>query len=184
MNEKLEKKIRKLLAKAGLEEEEVENIVDEINNSAAEDVEEDAPVEEQVDPTPNPEVVEEEVPVDVPPVEEVPVEEEVAPEIPPEVEEGEALPPAEEQPLEEVAPVEQAGPDPIVIELQSQLAEAQKAIEGLTARIGSLEEALENAGVVEGNNAEVGDETPKLTPQHDDEGENVLNDVLRQINGR
>lgn len=185
MNEKLEKKIRKLLAKAGLEEEEVQNIVDEINNSNVEEVEEGAPVEEEVNPAENPEVVEE-VPADVPPVEEQAVEEVAPAEIPPEVAESEALPLAEEQPpVEEVAPVQEPGPDPLVVELQGLLQEAQKAIDGLTARIGSLEEALQSAGVVEGgNNAEVGDETPKLTPQHDDEGEKVLDDVLRQINGR
>lgn len=185
MNEKLEKKIRKLLAKAGLEEEEIQNIIDEINNSNVEEVEEGEPVEEEVNPAENPEVVEE-VPADVPPVEEQAVEEVAPAEIPPEqVAESEALPLAEEQPpVEEVAPVQEPGPDPLVVELQGLLQEAQKAIEGLTARIGSLEEALQNAGVVEGGTAEVGDETPKLTPQHDDDGEQVLDDVIRHINGR
>lgn len=90
------------------------------NNEGDPQGEGELPPDEEVPPTPNPE--------------------ELPPEVPPEV-----VPPTPEEPGPEVPPVPPFDPT----ELLGKIDEMGKSIEGLLARIGSLEDALKGAGVLE-----------------------------------
>lgn len=199
MNERIAKKLKKLLAKAGLEEDKVDEVVEEVEAALAEEEvpEEEGNPEEAPLPPSEEEVVEEvpeEVVEEAAPNEEVPpLEEEAAPgdgnieaalqelaaqeegAVPPEGE----VPPTPDQALPEVPQV-----DPSAIQqLQSDFAEAQKTIEGLLARIDSLEEALKASGVI-ANDSKVGDENPRLTPNANQDNADAFDDVLAAINGK
>lgn len=212
MKEKTLKKIKKLLAKEGVEEDKIDSIVAEIE--ATEEGDENLPLGDEGIPTPegeegNPippevasdegdEVVVEEGAGEVPPSADA-----VPPEIP-----SDAIPPIEEEPqipvdgsieqavgdligdqpqeavpqelAPEVPPVPQIDPQQFQ-DLVSQLEELQKANEGLLARIGSLEEALTNAGVIEGGSqSALGDERPNLNEGN--KADNTLDQVLRELN--
>lgn len=198
-NEKLEKKLKKILAKAGLEEDKVDAIVDEVEGALEEeDVPEDVnPVEEE--PLPPSEEPKEEP--------EAPAEEQVAPtegEVPPQEEvvapndgnieqalnelaaqtEGAATPQEEVVPP---TPAQEQLPPPIdpsqIEQLTHDLGEAHKTIEGLVARIDSLEEALKSAGVITGE-SKVGDETPRITPNASADQNDAFDDILDVINGK
>ena len=198
MNERLEKKLKKILAKAGLDEDQIDGIVEEVESAVAEEVvpEEGNPDETtEVPPVEDEPVVTEPAPEEVPPeaaAEEVPPVEEVPPtdgniaaaldELA--AQEG-AVPPESEVPPEAVPPQEvipQADPTEIQ-KLSDDLAEAHKTIEGLVARIDSLEEALKASGVIS-NDSKVGDETPRITPNANQENNDAFDDILATINGK
>lgn len=210
MNEKLAKKLSKILAKAGLEQDKVEEILADVDKALAEEgaPEGDNPDENQLPPS------EEEG--DVPPTEEgagelppegelpiPPSTDDVPPasdELPPQEgdgsiedalsqlaaqEEGAPVPP---QPQEEVPPTPEVPPvpaiDPNVIgELTNQLGEANKTIEALKAQVDSLYAALKDAGVISGG-TNIGDETPRITPNASAENEDAFDDILATINGK
>lgn len=172
-------KIREVLKKHGLEEEEVSEVVSELTESAPADETpedhvdetpapvEDAPVEEG-DKTPEGDVppadegdaepAEPSEP-DVKPEEDVvpPTDDEpVAPEAPkadlPEgVEEIDPANPPVDEPVEPVEPAVAPTPevDPVIAELQGKLEESEKKSAGLEERIHLLEEALKSAGIME-----------------------------------
>lgn len=197
MNEKLAKKLKKILAKAGLDEDKVDDIVDEV---------EVALTEEEVPEDVNPEENEAQVP---------PSEEEGAPtpeeaQVPPESEPApEEVPPTEEPaPQETDGSIEQAlnqlaaeegaqtpeadvlpapaipAIDPNeVAKLTKDLNEANKTIEGLVKRIDSLEDALKSAGVIT-SETKVGDETPRITPNANQDNADAFDDILDVINGK
>lgn len=190
-------KIRESLTASGIPEDVVEFTISDITA----DEKSGQPEEEnkQGDPTAP---AEEEIPADqtapIDESEEAPVEEqegEAAPVVEPIAEE---VPPASEDPVP--TPEEQAAPvvDPVaeqnpvggyddgplkglINDLQTELAEAKKTIDGQAARIDSLEEALKKGGFLDDSEAPVGDETPKAPAavQVDD----PMDDVLAQING-
>lgn len=210
MKEKFEKKLRKILAKEGLDEEQVNKIVAEIDDAKAEEEApdgndpEDAPTipseEENGEGTPAPEEPAPEAPEapegEVPPAPEG--------EVPPndgnieaaiseiQSQEGEPTPEGEVPPVEvPEAPAQEVPPAPpapaidpaIIEELVNGRAEDKKTIEALMARVGSLEDALKSAGVIVGN-PQVGDETPRITPNASAEGEDAFDDVIAHINGK
>lgn len=184
--EKLIEALRETLAKLGLDEGAIEAALQEaVDKASAEenpqpsgdpvptdesDVLPPLPPEEPVDETPS-----EEQSADLP-VEEAqvpPTEEEVPPteDVPP-LEPTPAVPPFD--------PTELIGQ---VTNLQGQLDEQIKANEGLVARVQALEDALKNAGVIDGSNptTEVGDSFPSAAPQNPTE--DVLGSVLSELNG-
>ena len=204
MNERLEKKLKKILAKAGLDEEEIGKIVDEVEGVVSEEVNEEEGNPEETPLPPSEESSEGEVPNPeevAAPIEETPIppqEEEPAPqaeEVPPSdgdiasaldelaaQEEG-AIPPEAEVPPAPQEPLVPQFDPALVQELQSALGEANKTIEALTARIDSLEEALKGAGVITGS-SQLGDETPRITPNANADQIDAFDDVLNVINGR
>lgn len=198
-NEKLEKKLKKILAKAGLEEDKIDEIVTEVEGELVEEgaPEESNPIEnEPTEPSEEPKGEGEPTPKEEPAPQGEPtpaIEEEVPPTdgsieaainelVPPE--QG-ATPPVDEsvpQPAPQ-APIPAIDPSEFQKAVDD-LAEANKTIEGLTARVDSLEEALKAAGVIT-SDAKVGDETPRLTPNASrDSGEDALDNVLSVINGK
>lgn len=193
MNEKLAKKLKKILAKAGLDEDKIDEIVEEVveatteeevinENDNPDNVTPDQPSEEtQVEETPAP--TNEEVP---------PVQEEVPPtdgNIEQALQELAAQEQGEVPPTDAVPPTQEQAPVPPVVdpsateELKASLREANKTIEGLTARIDSLEQALKAAGVIT-SESKLGDETPRITPNANQENVDVFDDVLATINGK
>lgn len=69
-----------------------------------------------------------------------------------------------------------------ISDLTGKLDEEHKANEGLVARIQSLEEALKNAGIIDGSVAsQVGDQLPSDNPQ--EPTEDVFSETIRQLNG-
>ena len=196
-NEKLEKKLKKILAKAGLDEDKVDAIVDEVEGALVEeDVPEDVnPGEDAVPPSENEGEVpsEEEVVQEEAAPEEV-VEEVAQEEVPPTdgnieqalnelaAQEGEATPDAEVAPIPQEPIVPQIDPSEIQ-KLADDLGEANKTIQGLLARIDSLEEALKGAGVIT-SDSKVGDETPRITPNANSNNEDAFDDIIATINGK
>lgn len=197
MNEKLAKKLEKLLAKAGLDEDKIDEILGEVAEASAEEG-----VQDDANPEAVPEGEGEVQGEQVPPTEELPVEEvpsEVAEQVAPT--EEEQVPPTDgsiEGALQELAaqeeggqvpPTEQVPPvpaiDPSVIEqLTNDLGEANKTIQGLVARIESLEQALKSAGVIS-EGTQLGDEQGTLTPSaNHDASADVFDDVLARLNGK
>lgn len=195
-------KLKAALAELGLEEGQIEKVVavssdepqedpegksEEENTSSEGPVAEEKPSEsegnegedegvppqDEVPPEsesvpPLPEVPQEEVPVEDVPVEEPPVEE----------------PPVEEPPVEE-PPVAEVPPQFVSIEefaeVKNELAEQKKANEGLVARIGSLEQALKDAGVIDGSvDSSVGVDDPSAPGQTN--VDTTLDDIIRDIN--
>lgn len=205
MKEKTLKKIRKLLAKEGVEEEKIDSIVDEIEST--EESDEDSPIDEEeteevVNPIPPEEVSE--IPPEVTPVDEEglsqgePTPTLVPPSIPPEgdLEQQppvDAIPGSIEDALGqlgangEVPPESQPTPtptvDPQIQDLLTEIEELKKANEGLLARVSSLEEALKSAGVIEGG-LSFGDERPSLPTSEETQANDQLASILRQINGK
>lgn len=197
-NEKLEKKLKKILAKAGLDEEKVDAIVDEVESELAEeDVPEDAnPVEEVAAQPSEEEVVEPEAQEEeqvAPSEDEVPPQEEVVPPGDGNIEEALNELAAQEEGVatpEEVvppAPAQEQLPPPIdpsqIEQLAHDLGEANKTIQGLLARIDSLEEALKGAGVIT-SDSKVGDENPRITPNASAGQEDAFDNILDVINGK
>jgi len=207
--EKLAKKLKKILAKAGLDEEKIDEVVDEVESATSEeDIPDDVNHVDEGAPTPSDEPVEEpsdeevppkEQPVEEPPVEEPPVEEVPPVEVPPvPAQPGDGsiesvvndfvngVAPQEEPQPEvppEVAPIVPPQADPQVQDLLARVEELSKANEGLLTRIASLEDALRQAGIIDGTQ-ELGDERPTL-PENANNGQgNILNDILKQINNK
>lgn len=209
MKERLEKKLRKILAKEGLDEEQVDKIVAEVDDATTE---EDVPEGANPEDAPNPEGEEEPVPPT--PEEEEPVEE-PAPEepVPPAPAPEEPVPPTpvppadgsiesvlenfnptpeevppEGQPAPEGQPVPPAAPapDPVIEELKAQYEEQKKANEGLQARVDTLEKALRDAGILEGEgtSAVVGVEQNIVPEDKKDDFSGTLDEVLTQVNNK
>lgn len=211
MNEKLAKKLGKLLAKAGLDEDKINEILSEVDDAVTEEGVQDDVNPENAQPgegaVPSDEVVEEGAgegaPSDlpIPPTEEVvgQVDDQVAPT------EEETVPPTDgsiESALDELAaqeggqvpPTEPIAPeqpqvpivDPtLVSQLQNDLGEALKTIDGLSARIQSLEESLKTAGVITDGGSQLGDENRPLGQSaNHDAGADAFDDILAKLNGR
>lgn len=199
-------KIKELLANEGLEEEKIDTIVQEIESAEEgetpkDEGENDTPTEEVPASDPVPPVTEEggvdegatEVPIPNP--EEVPPVEDGAADVPP-VDEGvvpgsiedalgSLLPPEGEVPPTDVPPAIPPIDSSQIQELVNQIDEQKKAIDGLLARISSLEEALNSAGVIEGSNqTQLGDERPSLPRSEENEASDLLSGILRTINGK
>ena len=182
MNERLEKKIRKYLAKAGLSEDKVNDIVDDVNEEVAEGVGE----ENKGNPAENasvPPVVEgededgdtddEEGGDVVPPVVEGDLPQETPSEVPPVVN-------PEDDPTAIVPPTPTIDPNQFA-QVVTDLEESNKAIQGLLARIDSLESALRDSGVITSQSAIGGNENP-IVPPSGNRVPNPMDDVLAQIN--
>ena len=196
MKDKKLKKLKKELSKLGIDEEKQKEILD-IINSDDEDVEED-----------DAEIVEEESAEEVKPDgdnegkgdEETPAEEVPAPEVPPEEPAAEEdVPPAplpegteevdpsqignEEPPVLNTDEVPNPAPVDNTVELETKIAKQEELITALQAKIDSLSEALQNAGILKAdatNQVGVDDnQTPANNPIDD-----PLGDVLAEINGR
>lgn len=149
---------------------------------------------ENGDPTPNPD--------EVPPVEEQPSENnvgnpseqgelppdgEVPPlspnqgELPPDVPPSEVPPTTPEEPGPEVPPVPPFDPT----ELLGKIDEMGKSIEGLLARIGSLEDALKGAGVLEkGDDEQIGFENRGLPGSSSIGADDAMVSALNKLNGK
>lgn len=205
MNEKLAKKLAKILAKAGLDEDQVNNIISEVEEAVAEEVTPDGG-----NPDPNAQVPpSDENGNDVPPAPEgdVPPSEVVPPipneEVVPQDDDGSidsalaqlaaqeqgVTPPTDVPPtpdpnqgLPPTPPIPQVDPTKIE-QLINDLGEANKTIEALSSRINSLEEALKSAGVITSNSA-LGDETPHITKNASADQVDAFDDILNVINGK
>lgn len=194
LNERLERKLTKILAKLGLDDDKIDEIVDEVLEATSEEV---TPEGGNPEETPIPPSVEEVVAEEPAPQEEEPQElppetpnVEVAPEgpTPGSIEDAVAGLVPESAPEEVVAPTPDQVPptpnfeDPRVNDLLNEITELKKANEGLVARVGSLEDALKNAGVIEGSQT-IGDERPSLPESVNNQGD-VLTEVLNRLNGK
>ena len=187
-NERLAKKLAKLLVKVGLNEDKAAEIVDEVAVELAEEgnPEVNDPVPPEGDPIPplppeeepSGEPIPQEEPGQEPAPQEVPVpplppEGAVPPEVPQEVP-GQEVPP-------EVPPIPQT--DPTELEaVKAELEEQKKANEGLLARVDSLEKALKAAGILEGTPESVGVEPNPTLPDAPNGQGAILDEVLKQIN--
>lgn len=198
-------KLKKVLAENGLSEEEIAKIIAELENNESDnenDGNDDGNSEEDK-PTPTNDDSNEED--DLPPAskegngegEIPPSEDEPSPaEVPPLPPEGN-LPPNEElppvpptdvppvdeptvQPQEELPPTP-AQPDP---ELLGKLEEQAKTIEGLLARIESLEEALKKSGILNGETDEIGTDKPNVPDSASAQVNDEYDDILGEINRR
>lgn len=184
MNERLEKKLRKILSKAGLNEDKINELVDQVKEDKAEEVSEngDNPDGASVSPNENENVApsgdEEDVSTD-------PMQEATPDVVPP-------TPPMETPQPSDVVPEDQAIPPTAPVptidpnqfaQLMTDYQEMKKANEGLLARVESLESALREAGVISGNSV-LGDENPRVTPNSNTQMSNPMDDVLREINPR
>lgn len=182
--DKNEKKLRKVLAKMGKSEEEIEDFIKDLNEEEVEDEEiKENPAEpnkeEQAEPTENDDKGEGE-------------QEEPKP-LPDEVNlgEGEKVDEKEEiaQPEPEAEKAEDAGEKPdeepagdeaenAVFDYQGKYEELLKVNEGLSARLNSLEEALQKSGVLMGNVAEnpigVANNNPETSAKVGDDIEEYL----------
>lgn len=203
LSEKLAKKFAKLLNKAGLEDDKVNEIVGEIeealteedaqdgNNPAPEEPKAPEVEEEQKSEEPKPEepaAEDGDNPVvpngEVPPQPEVPpapdgsiesVLSQFNPEVPPQE------PVATPNPEGEVPP---APSDALEVQkLRNDIEELKKANKGWEARVNSLEDALKKAGILEGE-SNVGDETPVPLPDAPNGQGVILDEVLKTINGK
>lgn len=203
MNEELIKKIRELLSKHGVEDEKVELIVDELNEDATagdpadgkptdsanteEKTTPQAPVENdggKGDPV---------LPTDKPaPVDEPVGPAQVSPDAQTQAPDGTLVNPAdfvnENAPVEPdeppvanpnaPTPNEPASPD---VELLTKIDEQAKTIDGLKARIESLVDALEQAGIINGTDNSFGVDKKPTAPANSDEGVE-LDEVIDRIN--
>ena len=185
--DKLIEKLVGILAKLGLSEEQVNEVVTELTAE-----ENPAPVGDPAPDQPSE--------GDVPPADPAQVDEgdgksqseEPNPNEAASVKEGETVVPPSEGDVppgegEPVAPAEPVVPDvppfdpaPLLAEME----EMKKANEGLLSRIAALEEALKNAGVIDESSQvnQVGDENPSAAPQNPTN--DVFGDVLKEINGK
>lgn len=196
MNEKLLKKIKKYLGKAGIDEEKAAKFLAELENDVEEDVDETtAPVVEEPvkDKEPNEKEVEEPKPTEEP----VDGKKEKGDEVP---QEGTDKLPPEEETVAPVDPVDPVGEEPVeqvpaapvppvggvsLEEFQKaidELNEKVAVIEGLTKRIGSLEEALKAAGVITGEVDATSVETLPTAPGNPVTPASGLDDFLAQVN--
>lgn len=180
--DKLIEKLIGALSKLGLEESVINGVIAEVTAP-------DAPTEE-VPPSGDPDLP----PSDdvVPPTEDVPPTEEEDGKLPPSdvppAEETQEAPNPQEVPndVPPAAPVPPFDPTDLINsinELKGQNDELAKANEGLIARVNSLEEALKNAGVIDGTNptTQVGDPLPTAAPQSPTD--DVFSSVLSELNG-
>lgn len=191
-NERLARKLAKLLVKVGLNEDKAAEIVDEVAVELAEEgnPEVNDPVPPEGDPIPplppeeepSGEPVPQEEPGQEPepqgePVPPLPPEGAVPPEVPQEIPQevpGQEVPP-------EVPPIPQT--DPTELEaVKAELEEQKKANEGLLARVDSLEKALKAAGILEGTPQSVGVEPNPTLPDAPNGQGAILDEVLKQIN--
>lgn len=181
MNERLEKKLRKILSKAGLNEDKINELVDQVKEDKAEEVSEngDNPDSASVSLDENENVTpsgdEEDVTTD--PMQEAPSE--VVPPTPP----METPQPSDVVPQDQaIPPVPTTDPNQFA-QLMTDYQEMKKANEGLLARVESLEYALKESGVISSNSV-LGDENPRVTPNSNTQMSNPMDDVLREINPR
>ena len=200
-------KLKKVLAENGLSEEEIAKIIAELENNES-DNENDGnddgkPEEDEPTSTDDDSNEEDDLPPaskengngegEIPQSENEPSPAEVPP-LPPEgnVPQNEELPPV---PPTDVPPVDEptvppqdptvpqapTGPDP---ELLGKIEEQAKTIDGLLARIESLEEALKKSGILDGNTEEVGTDKPNVPDSASAQVNDEFDDVLGEINRR
>ena len=197
--EKLLKKLKKILAKMGKSDEEIESIVAELESDTTDDVAGNEVDETKVDDKTDKETdgkddkKDEPTKVDeskgdddlpAPPVDEpvTPTNEEVPPVIPPEAtvpaEAGD--PAAAGTDVVPPAPVGVSGPE--LDEIRQKLEEKEKAITALAARVDSLLEALKTAGIIKGEEvSDIGVNTPDA-PANPVTPSGGLDDFLEQVN--
>ena len=192
-------KLKAALAELGLEEGQIEEVVAASSDEPKEDPEGKSEEENTSGENPAPEEKPSESEGNegegdvVPPQDEVPAEPEVVPPVPevPQDEVPVEEPPVEEPPVEEVPAEEPPVPGPELppqfvsieefAEVKNELAEQKKANEGLLARVGSLEQALKDAGVIDGSvDSSVGIDDPSAPGATN--VDTTLDDVLRDIN--
>ena len=188
-NERLAKKLAKLLVKAGLDEDKVDDIVGQVEEELAEEgTPGDDPVPPEGDPIP-PTPDQEEKGGDPAPNEDPQPSPQADPEpqgdpVPPLPPEGDPQPePGPELPPEVVPPPAPTIDPSVVEELRGALEEQKKANEGLLARVDSLEQALKAAGILEGTPSVGVEPNPTLPDAPNGQGA-ILDEVLKQINGR
>lgn len=193
--EKLLKKLRKLLGKAGLEEEKIESIVSEVQSEDEETDSEPVGEKEPVETSP-------EKPSETPETpsseseskpEETPVEHEggegeggegepSTPVVPTETP-TDVVPPTETpveptEPTEPVAPVEPVEPE---VDYKTMYEESQKVVDALTKRVDSMEDALKKANILRDEAEQVGLGNGSGTPANDAEGD-PMSAVLSKLN--
>lgn len=182
MNEELIKMIRELLAKAGVEEEVVAQVEKALTESLAGTTQEEEP-----EPTPNEPETDEE-PTEPTESESVDTSEEAEPT----EQEGqvEEVAPAEETPVVEPETPAPFDPAPLLAKVDEQagiIDEQNKTIEGLTARVDALVQALTAAGIIENSGATATSNTdvvPSPSAPSNDDTDNPMDKVLNQINRR
>ena len=201
-----EEKIDEIVAELKSDEKEDEEEKGEEESKGSEDGKaeeelppstEDAPSEEDDlppgshDGTPSEQSVAPQDDADIPPSEELPPVDE--PPVPP----TDELPPdpsAEEVPPSDVSPIEDAQPEPpapsvdpsVLDDLLGKLEESNKTIEGLLARVDSLEQALKSAGVLDESETvdPVGDDNPRNLENGSIGASDDFDDALSALNGK
>lgn len=159
-DEKILKKIGKLLTIYGVNDEEKQKFLADVQDTKYDDQEElESGEEKPVEESPTEESLGEEKPVEEQSMEEKPAEEQPQEEVASEekVEENSAEETVEEQPQEEVAnesekpveeqPTEELAEEETVFDPQAKIEEQQKTIDGLVARISSLEDIVSKLSV-------------------------------------
>lgn len=179
-----DKKLLAALKKWGVSDEEgmdfLKDLKEEVNEEE-QPKENDPPVEEENPPLPQEE-----------PQEENPVAssddngEEKGDEVPPAQEEEpqEELPPQEEQPQPPVEPKpEDAQPQEDNVDYKAKYEELQKAVDGMSARFDSLEEALRSAGIMaqpkQENPVGLTNQEPSAGGNFEESGEDILKALNR-----
>ena len=179
-----DKKLLAALKKWGVSDEEGMDFLKDLKEEVVEEEqpkENDPPVEEENPPLPQEE-----------PQEENPVAssddngEEKGDEVPPvqEEEPQEELPPQEEQPQPPVEPKpEDAQPQEDNVDYKAKYEELQKAVDGMSARFDSLEEALRSAGIMaqpkQENPVGLTNQEPSAGGNFEESGEDILKALNR-----
>lgn len=185
MNEKLKKKLQKLLSKAGLDEDKIEKVLAEVENpnedtdKGEEETVETAPVVEgEGEPAPVDEPLPDNVDENAEPQPEVP---QAMADVPPTEEQPMPQPPVEETPVQEEQPVPVPQPDGQMQELLKANEELKGALDGLMNRINALEQALKDGGIMEDSNGEdVGVDKPNAPANNP--VDDPMTEVLAQLN--
>ena len=175
--EKLLKKLRKLLGKAGLEEEKIEAIVTEVQSEDEEPESEPVGEKEPEETSPaepsEPVDLEPSEPTGEPsePTEQEPVSEEGSPEpAEPSVEPEPTPEPVEPEPAVEPEVVPPAEPIEPEVDYKGMIEEQAKVIDGLSAKISALEDALRKADIMHDEVAPIGvdeNSAPSNNPEID-----------------
>lgn len=194
-------KLRELLSANGVDEETINKVVADLEKEDETKEDESTDTEEKTDEndgTPNDDGKSEE---DEPNAESDPADEDD--DLPPGTSDGangegnpaeeqpnpNEVPPADEvpplPPEDEVPPVDEQPPVPPFdpTELLNQIQEQNKVIEGLTARIESLEDVLKSSGVLSGEES-VGVDQPTVTPSNSASIDDAFDTILSDINKR
>lgn len=178
--DKIRAKIGKLLTAYGVTDEEKENFLTDLDNT--EDEEEVVDEPNGNDEIPNEEPVDSEPPV---PNEEPVAESDEEPEPEAMGEENEVPPtdevPQEQPPMEEPQPPVNEPTDEQV-DYKAKYEEVQKALDGMSARFDSLEEALRKVGVLEAPAQENPVGVPSQEPASGGNFEESQDDILKLLN--